>query len=353
MPGISLGFKTISWEKGKVKLIDQSKLPARLKYVYFDKMEDLCRAIKELRVRGAPALGAAGALAVYLGVKDFSGNSLRQFRSRIKSVSRYVASSRPTARNLFWGIERASLTGLREEGDSVDIESIKNAVLNEALEIIRSDQISCDSIGRFGSSLVKDRWSILTICNAGMLATCGIGTALGILYCAKSDGKAFNVYASETRPLLQGSRLTSWELSENGIDATIICDNTAGMLLKSGKIDCVITGADRIASNGDTANKIGTYNLAVLSRYHNVPFYVAAPVSTFDLSLKTGDDIIIEDRDSSEVTFLLHKKRVAPEGIKVLNPAFDITPNSLITAIITDAGIIRMPYKGNIRKALC
>ncbi len=346
-----MGFKTIQWINNKVKLIDQAKLPSASKYLSLDNMADLCKAIRELRVRGAPALGAAGALGVYLGIKGFKGKGLEQFNRKLKSAARYVASSRPTARNLFWGIERAFDAAIKAKGSGVD--NIKKAILKEALNIIDNDRISCKNIGRFGSMLIRNNSSVLTICNAGMLATCGNGTALGVLYRAKEEGKTIKVYASETRPLFQGSRLTAWELSKRGIDTTIICDNTAAMLLKEGRINCVITGADRIALNGDAANKIGTYNLAILSKYHGVPFYVAAPASTFDLSLKSGDDIVIEERNRREVTSLLFKKEIAPAGVKVINPAFDITENTLITAIITDSGIIRPPYKNNIRKALC
>jgi methylthioribose-1-phosphate isomerase len=346
-----MDIKAISYKKGKVKIIDQSLLPERIKYVYLDNLKDLSRAVKELRVRGVPALGAAGALGVYLGVKDFEGLDLKKFKFKLKRVAKHILLLRPTAKNLSWGVERAYLAGLKVK--SRNLNDIKEAILEEALRVIADDRRSCESIGINGADLIKDKSAILTICNAGSLATCAEGTALSVLYAAKKRGKVFKVYASETRPLLQGSRLTSWELMNNGIDTVIICDNTAGALLKEGKVSSVIVGADRIALNGDMANKIGTYNLALLCKHHKVPFYVAAPLSTFDLSLKNGRSILIEQRDNREVSTLLFKRKVAPKGIKVFNPAFDITDSSFITAIITDKGIIRNPYRKNIKKILC
>ena len=280
-----MNTEALSYKKGRVKIIDQSLLPERIKYIYLDNLKDLSKAVKELRVRGAPALGAAGELGVYLGVKDFRGHSLKKFKSKLRRVAKHILLLRPTAKNLSWGIERAYLAGLKVK--SRKLNDIKEAILEEALSVIADDRKSCESIGRNGADLIKDKSSVLTICNAGSLATCAEGTALGVLYAAKKRGKVFKVYASETRPLLQGSRLTSWELMNNGIDTVIICDNTAGALLKEGKVSSVIVGADRIALNGDTANKIGTYNLALLCKYHKVPF-MWSPLSTFDLSLKTA-----------------------------------------------------------------
>jgi len=342
---------TIEWRDGRIRLIDQTKLPDILSYLYIDNVKDLYYAIKELKVRGAPALGAAGALGVYLGVKDLKEDKFPQFLRRLNSISFYLNSSRPTARNLSWGIERVLKTALANR--DLSITQIKKLILNEALKIIDEDKESCRRIGRYGAGLIKDNDRILTICNAGILATIDYGTALGVIYRAQNEGKRFKVYSSETRPLLQGSRLTAWELKKNNIDATVITDNAAAFLMGEGKIDSVIAGADRVALNGDVANKIGTYNLAILSKYHHIPFYIAAPLSTFDLFLKSGDGIIIEERSAKEVLLLLSKRPAAPKGTKVFNPAFDVTDNALITAIITDQGIIKPPYNKNIRKLLC
>jgi methylthioribose-1-phosphate isomerase len=344
-------LKTLEWRKGRIKIVDQTKLPQSLEYIYIDNIKDLHFAIKKLQVRGAPALGVAGALGVYLGIKDLREESFSGFRQKLNSVSSYLAASRPTARNLSWGIERVRNVALKNK--ILSIEQIKKLILKEALNIIEEDKESCRKIGNYGAGLIRNNDRILTICNAGVLATIDYGTALGVIYRAKEEGRKFQVYASETRPLLQGSRLTAWELKKNGVDVTIICDNMAAVLMREGRIDRVIAGADRIALNGDVANKIGTYNLAILSKYHNIPFYIAAPVSTFDLLLREGDGIIIEERNPKEVTSLLLRKIIAPFGVKVFNPAFDLTEHSLITAIITDQGIIRPPYIKNIRKLLC
>ncbi len=344
-------LKTLKWEDGRIKIVDQTKLPQSLEYIYIDNIKDLHFAIKQLQVRGAPALGAAGALGVYLGIKDLNEKSFSRFSRELNRVSSYLTASRPTARNLSWGIERVCNIAIKNK--ALSIEKIKKLILKEALNIIAEDEESCRKIGSYGSGLIQDKDSILTICNAGILATIDYGTALGVIYSAKKSGKKFQVYACETRPLLQGSRLTAWELGKNNVDVTVICDNMAATLMKEGKIDRVIAGADRIALNGDTANKIGTYNLAILSKYHGIPFYIAAPASTFDLFLREGDGIIIEERNPEEVASLLLRRRIAPPGVKVFNPAFDVTEHNLITAIITDKGIIKPPYGKNIRKLLC
>jgi methylthioribose-1-phosphate isomerase len=299
-------------------------------------------------VRGAPALGAAAGLGMYLGIKDSKAGDFIEFNKELNKVIVYLASSRPTARNLFWGLERMRKVALENQGKSISL--IKKLLLCEAKKIIEEDRQACRKIGYYGAKLINKKDTILTICNAGILATVDYGTALGIIYRAKDEGKNIKVYACETRPLLQGARLTAWELNKNAIDVTLICDNMAAVLMKQGKIDKVITGADRIALNGDVANKIGTYNLAVLSYHHKIPFYIAAPLSTFDSSIKNGKDIPIEERSPKEVTELFFKQAIAVNNIKVFNPAFDVTPNNLITAIITDKGIIRPPYKKNIIK---
>ncbi len=341
---------TLEWINNKVKLIDQTKLPHKLEYLYIDKAKDLWQAIKLLKVRGAPALGAAGALGVYLGIKDTKAKTFVLFSRELDKASRYIASSRPTARNLFWGIERVRKVAKDNKGKS--LATIKKLILEEALKVIASDMSSCRKIAQYGSNLIKDNDAVLTICNAGILATIDYGTALGVLYRAQEKGKMIKVFACETRPLLQGSRLTAWELKNKGIDVTVICDNMAGTLIQQGKVNKVIAGADRIAANGDTAKKIGTYSLAVLSNYHKIPFYIAAPASTFDLRAVSGRDIRIEERGAREVRELLFKKVIAPKGVKVFNPAFDVTPHNLISAIITDRGVIRPPYVKNIKRLI-
>lgn len=342
-----MNLRTIAWVNDRIRIIDQTKLPDKLEYMDIGSVKTLWTAIKELKVRGAPALGAAASLGAYLGIKDYKGGDLVK---ELERVIKYIGSSRPTARNLFWGLERVRKAALDNRHEKSA--RIKALIFREAQSVIEEDRASCRRMGRLGAGLIKDRDTILTVCNAGILATIDYGTALGVIYSAREEGKIIKVYACESRPLLQGARLTAWELKRKKIDVTLICDNMAASLMKAGKIDKVITGADRIAANGDTANKIGTYNLAVLSRYHRIPFYVAAPRSTFDLSISSGKEIIIEERDPREVTELIFKKRVAPSGIKVFNPAFDVTDGSLISAFITEKGIIRPAYKKNIAKVL-
>jgi len=334
-----MALTTIEWQKNSIRIIAQTKLPGRLEYLYIRDLKTLWKAIRELKVRGAPALGAVAALGVYLGVKDSRARDFSNFLRELKRVVRYIGSSRPTARNLFWGLER--MVNVVVKNSKCGVPEIKKMLFKEALKIIDEDKAACRLIGSYGSKLIKDGDNILTVCNAGILATIDYGTALGVIYRAQEEGKRIKVYACETRPLLQGARLTTWELKKNGIDVTLICDNMAATLMKDGKIDKVITGADRICANGDTANKIGTYNLAILCRYHKIPFYVAAPVSTFDLGLSSGKEITIEQRPSAEVTDLFFKKPIAAKGISVFNPAFDVTPHELISAIITERGIIR------------
>lgn len=345
-----MDLRTIDWVDGRIKIIDQTRLPGEFKYIYIDNTEELWKAIKVLMVRGAPALGAAAGLGVYLGIKDLKSRDFVSFYRALNKVIDYLGSSRPTARNLFWGLERMRRAALKNKLKPIAV--IKKELLKEALAIIEEDRVACRKIGYFGAKLIRKNDTILTVCNAGILATIDYGTALGVIYRASQEGKKIKVFACETRPLLQGARLTTWELSKKGIDVTLNCDNMAATLMAQGKIDRVIAGADRIAANGDSANKIGTYSLAVLSRYHKIPFYIAAPSSTFDLTLKSGADIPIEQRSSNEVTDLFFKKPVAPKGLKVYNPAFDVTPAELISAIITEKGIIKPPYIKNIKKIL-
>lgn len=344
-----MGLRTIEWKSGSIKIIDQTLLPSELKYLYVRDIRTLWRAIKTLQVRGAPALGAAAGLGVYLAMKDSKAADTAAFLKELDRAVKYLGSSRPTARNLFWGLERMSRTARRCAGKPA---ALKKALFREACDIIEEDRDSCRRIGEYGSSMIKNGDSVLTVCNAGILATIDYGTALGVLYRAKEKGRKFRVYACETRPLLQGARLTTWELKRAGIDVTLICDNMAASLMRRGAIDKIITGADRIAANGDTANKIGTYSLAVLARHHGLPFYVAAPVSTFDRTIKSGEDIVIEQRPAAEVTGQYFKKNMSAAGVKVYNPSFDVTDNRLITAIITDKGLIEPPYAGGIKKVL-
>lgn len=346
-----MAIRTINWNKNSIRIIDQTKLPLVLEYINIDNLKSLWWAIKTLKIRGAPALGAAAGLGVYLGILNSKCNSPKSLIKEIERIIKYIASSRPTARNLFWALERMRKVFMNNK--SKPISEIKKILLKEATSIMEEDRKSCRQMGSYGDSLIKDKDNILTICNAGILATIDYGTALGVIYNAKKAGKRIKVFACETRPILQGARLTTWELKKNGIDVTVICDSMAATLMRQGKIDKVITGADRIAANGDTANKIGTYNLAVLANYHKIPFYIAAPKSTFDLKISSGKEIPIEERDPKEVTELFFKKRLVAKGVGVFNPAFDVTPSNLITAIITEKGIIKSPYKVNIKKKLC
>lgn len=343
---------TIEWEgdvNGRIRLIDQTLLPTELKFVYCEDLKSIWHAIKTLMVRGAPAIGIAGAMGVVLGVKDIRTEDTETFLKEFTRVTTYLGTSRPTAVNLFWAIAR--MERVAHENKNKSVQEIKDILLSEAVRIQEEDKAICRQIGENGAALMKDSIGVLTHCNAGGLATADYGTALAVLFKAKEQGKHIRVYADETRPLLQGSRLTAWELMHAGIDVTLICDNMAAHVMKQGKVHCVIVGADRIAANGDTANKIGTYGVSILAKEHEIPFYVAAPVSTFDLSIKSGDDIPIEERSPEEVTNGFGKK-TAPEGVKVFNPAFDVTPAGNITAIITEKGVIHRPSHKNIQNIL-
>lgn len=345
-----MNIETIQWHKNKIKLIDQTKLPLKLEYFYAGDLGAIWQAIKTMKIRGAPALGAMSALGVYLGVKDSKAKNFSTFRKELNKVTSFIASCRPTARNLFWGLEKMLYVASSNKDKPIPV--IKKMLFKEAQNIIEQDRLICRKIAYYGEKLIKSNDKILTICNAGILATIDYGTALGVIYRAKQEKKVIEVFVCETRPMLQGARLTTWELQKKGIDVTLICDSMAATLMQQGRINKVITGADRIALNGDTANKIGTYSLAVLSYYHKIPFYVAAPKSTFDLAIKEGKDIPIEHRSAKEVTELFFKQPIAAKNIKVFNPAFDVTPNKLITAIITEKGIIRPPYIKNIKKMI-
>lgn len=343
---------TIEWIgeiDGRIKLIDQTLLPNELKYVYCDDKESIFHAIKTLMVRGAPAIGIAAAMGTVVGIKNSKSEDFESFFREMKEVTSCLGSSRPTAVNLFWGLKRMEDTA--QKNSHKPVSEIKRILLNEAKTILEEDKAICRKIGENGESLLEDGSCVITHCNAGGLATGDYGTALAIMFAAAENGKKISVYADETRPLLQGSRLTAWELKNAGIDVTLICDNMAAHTMKRKKIDCVIVGADRIAANGDTANKIGTYSLSIIAKEHNVPFYVAAPASTFDLSIASGDEIQIEERNPDEVTKIAGNK-IAPDEIKVFNPAFDVTPASNITAIITERGVINSPNKEKIENVI-
>jgi len=340
---------TIEFKNNSVKIIDQTQLPASFKFIYCRNIKSLWKAIKTMQIRGAPALGVAGAFGVYLGIKNFKTNNFKQFSKKLNSVIRYLGSSRPTAVNLFWALERMKQVAIKNKNQSIN--KLKMILLKEAKAILKEDKLLSRKLGEVGSALIKKNDRILTICNAGALATADYGTALAVIYKAKEKRKRPKVFSCETRPLLQGARLTTWELKKAKIDVTLICDNMAATLLKQNKIDKILVGADRIASNGDAANKIGTYSLAVLAKHHKVPFYVVAPVSTFDLRINSGKQIPIEQREKEEVT-TINNKRIAAKGVKVYNPAFDVTPHQLISAIVSEKGIIRSPFKKNIKKVL-
>jgi len=337
--------RKISDNSGCVRIIDQTKLPNKLEYIDCRDVKTMWEAIKRLSVRGAPAIGVAAAFGVLLGVQKFKGNDKDKFLKVFHETCDYLATSRPTAVNLFNMLHE--MRNVVTCNPQADVATLKKALELQAMRIFRTDQEVCRRMGDFGAKLIKNKMNCLTVCNAGALATVGYGTALGVFYSAQKVGKNFSVYSCETRPLLQGSRLTCWELLQHKIDTTLICDNMAASLMARGKVDIVFAGADRIASNGDTANKIGTYMLAVLAKHHGIPFYIVAPRSTFDLAIKSGQQIPIEERKSEEVTHFTGVS-IAPKVVKVYNPAFDVTPAKLITGIVTEYGIIRQPYVRNI-----
>ena len=325
-------MQSVYWENGSLCIIDQTQLPRKKVILELKSLDSVYDAIKQLSVRGAPAIGVTAAYGIVVGLKE--GKSFNE-------TYRVLASSRPTAVNLFWALDRMKRS--HSKNSSID------SLLNEAVAIHDEDRLMCEQMGNFTSELIPENANIITHCNTGFLATGGIGTALAGIYKAHEQGKKPHVFVDETRPLLQGARLTAWELSEAGIDATLISDNMAAHVMKTKKIDLVIVGSDRIAANGDAANKIGTYGLSVLAKAHNIPFYVVAPTSTFDLTLSVGDEIPIEERDGSELRYV-YSEQIAPETINTYNPAFDVTPNENITAIVCEKGILEPDYKKTIEK---
>jgi methylthioribose-1-phosphate isomerase len=338
---------TIEWTKDAVRIVDQTRLPLEKRFLDLRTKEEMWDAIKTLKVRGAPAIGIAAALGLYLGMRDFDGENGKAFLARFEEIASYIGSSRPTAVNLFWAIRR--MRARLQEIDSGSAADMKKLLLEEALEMIREDNRVCLKIGEHGASLIEEGYSLLTHCNAGGLATAMYGTALSPMFKAHEMGLKIHVFVDETRPLLQGARITAWELVEAGIPATLITDNMAATVMKQGRVSMVIVGADRIAANGDAANKIGTLGVAVLAEKFGVPFYVAAPLSTIDLDTARGEDIPIEERSPDEV-IRGFGTQTAPSAVKVYNPAFDVTPSDLISGIVTERGIIRAPYGETIRR---
>ena len=335
---------TIEWLDNRVRILDQTRLPREEVYLELDDDQSIASAITELKIRGAPAIGVMGAYGIALGALKIESEARGEFLEKLSGVIGAIAATRPTARNLFQAVER-----MRQVAEaSEDVEQIKAALVAEAVRIHAEEARATRKLSQSGARLIKDEATILTHCNTGPLATTGYGTALGVIIQAKEQGKRIKVLATETRPLLQGARLTTWELQKAGIPVTLITDSAAGYFMRRGEVDCVLVGADRIAANGDTANKIGTYALAVLAKENNIPFYVVAPTTTIDRSLASGDEIPIEERSGEEVT-CLQGVRIAPEGTAAANPAFDVTPHSYITAIITERGIIRGDYEEGIR----
>ena len=345
-------METLRWVggvEGTLELIDQTLLPGECKEIACRELETVWEAIKTLRVRGAPAIGIAAAYGTCVGVQSVLDAPRAAFDSRLAGATAYLASSRPTAVNLFWALER--MRSVASANPTLASRPMAERLLAEAQAIHEEDRQMCRAIGRHGAELLADGRGVLTHCNAGGLATADYGTALAVIYAAVEAGKRVEVYADETRPLLQGARLTAWELCQRGIPVTLICDNMAAQVMREGRVAAVVVGADRIAANGDTANKIGTYGVALLAAAHGIPFYVAAPSSTFDLSLTSGAAIPIEQRDPREVTHGFGRA-TAPEGVKVYNPAFDVTPAERIAAIITERGVIRPVTVARIREVL-
>lgn len=339
-----MNFYTVDYIDDKLMILDQTKLPGQEVYTELTAKEDVWDAIYKLKVRGAPAIGVAAALGLFVSVRDTESD----FENVFKQTKDYLASSRPTAVNLFWALSR--MDRKYEEVKLLALTEIKRALLDEALAIMEEDRDFCHGMGENGLTLLKHGMGILTHCNAGALATAGIGTCLAPIYLGNERGYSFKVYADETRPLLQGARLTSWELSKSGIDVTLICDNMASSVMKEGKIDAVVVGCDRMAANGDGANKIGTSGVAILAKEYGIPFYMYVPSSTIDLDTPSGEDIVIEQRNPEEIYRMWYETPMAPDGIKTYNPAFDVTDHRYITAVVTEKGVVYPPFDVNLKK---
>ncbi len=343
-----MAFYTLIPKKDHILLLDQRLLPGKTRYLKVRTYRDAYDVIKRMAVRGAPAIGVTAAFGVWLGARSVRTNSRQKYLSELQKACKHLVSARPTAYNLSWAVNR--MMDVARSGNLAPAAATA-ALHKEAVRIYHEDIAANRKMGGYGARLIKNKWTVLTHCNAGALATAGYGTALGVLRSAKDAGKELKIFADETRPFLQGARLTAWELQQDGFDVTLITDNMAGWMMKQGLIHACIVGADRIAANGDVANKVGTYSVAVLARAHNIPFYVAAPSSTFDPGMSSGDGIIIEERPDKEV-LTIAGMRIAPAGIKVRNPAFDVTPAKYVTAIITEKGVLFPPYKKSIQKLL-
>lgn len=335
---------TVALDENQCELviIDQTKLPNEMALLHIHKLKETYDAIKTLAVRGAPAIGVAAAIGIYVACERFENDNIEGFQKEFYEAKEYLASSRPTAVNLFWALDRMDRVVKRNAGLSV--KEMKMLLHDEALKILNEDIAVCRKLGEYGLTLIKNGYGILTHCNAGQLAAVKYGTALAPIHLGAEQGMKFRVYCDETRPLLQGARLSAYEMVSIGMDTTVLCDNMAATVMKNGLINAVFTGCDRVASNGDAANKIGTMNVAILAKYFSIPFYVFAPTSTIDMKCKSGGDIPIESRNSEEVSGLWYKKQMTPDGVNIFNPAFDVTEADLITAIITEYGVIRPPY---------
>jgi methylthioribose-1-phosphate isomerase len=347
-------LQSVRWNGDHLEMLDQRLLPETLEFLQLTTAEEVWEGIRHLKVRGAPAIGISAAYGLYLGIRhtEESGDAESDREALLDAVRRqsaYLATSRPTAVNLFWALDRMKARAEELARSGLSAAQIKEGLLDEAKQIQAEDEETCRRIGEHALTLLTDNMGVLTHCNAGGLATARYGTALAPLYLAKERGWNLKVFADETRPVLQGARLTAFELQQAGIDVTLICDNMAGLVMSKGWVQAVIVGTDRVAANGDVANKIGTYSVAVLARAHGIPFYVACPMSTIDLNTPTGEEIPIEERNEEEITEGFGR-RTAPRGIKVYNPAFDVTPGSLVSAIITEKGIVRAPYADNLKQ---
>lgn len=350
-----LNIAPVKFEEDKMLILDQTQLPGDTVYLEIQTKEDVWDAIYKLKVRGAPAIGVAAGYGLYISVKALDAKDHEDFYGQFMDVKKYLASSRPTAVNLFWALDRMEnciKNFETQKGDSWEktLGNIKQALLSEAEKIRIEDECACRAMGEYGLTLLKPGMGILTHCNAGTIATAKYGTCLAPLYIGHEKGYDFKVFADETRPLLQGARLTAWELNQAGIDTTLICDNMASIVMKNGWVNAIVVGCDRMAANGDGANKIGTSGVAILAHEYGIPFYMFVPTSTIDLNTKTGDDIHIELRNGEEIYKLWYEKDMAPEGIKTYNPAFDVTAAKYITAVVTEKGIIYPPYEENLKK---